>query len=285
MLALVAAALAPLDLSPDPSWPSVSIIVPTNSRPEFVGRMLEMVAAQDYDLERLQVVVVDDSPPELRAPALAAGEQRLGAMHVIYVLLPAVVSIGEKRCPEEAEHAGITEPFWRDGVASLFAGGGAFDRIQRRSNEIWWTLRFPFGSFALETSPGVCEKLWVQPIGRRLAKPIKPSCPYYTEPLQWTTVPGGCPSLLLLQHGNGSGQAERLLDSFVPVLSEYVKANGTHFGYYMVSPALNRATSAEGKRICSLSVVPEDNSDRSCWTMSWQRCSAGMWRALPSMCP
>ena len=97
MLALVAAALAPSDLSPDPSWPSVSIIVPTNSRPEFVGRMLEMVAAQDYDLERLQVVVVDDSPPELRAPALAAGEQRLGAMHVIYVLLPAVVSIGEKR--------------------------------------------------------------------------------------------------------------------------------------------------------------------------------------------
>ena len=162
-----------------------------------------------------------------------------------------LVSISEKRCPEEAEHAGITEPFWRDGVASLFAGGGAFERIQRRSNEIWWTLRFPFGSFALETSPGVCEKLWVQPIGRRLAKPLKPSCPYYAEPLQWTTVPGGCPSLLLQQHGNGSGQAERLLDSFVPVLSEYVKANGTHFGYYMVSPALNRAASAEGKRIYS----------------------------------
>ena len=56
-----------------------------------------------------------------------------------------LVSISEKRCPEEAGHAGITEPFWRDGVASLFAGGGAFERIQRQSNEIWWTLRFPFG--------------------------------------------------------------------------------------------------------------------------------------------
>eukprot|EP01052_Picozoa_sp_SAG31_P037892 SAG31_NODE_4966_length_2829_cov_4.529304_7_plen_84_part_00 len=74
---------------------------------------------------------------------------------------------------------------WNRGVASTFEAGGVFEQIQKRSNEIWWTLRFPFGSYALQTTPGVCEKLWVQPIGRRLRQPLNSSCPYYTQPLQW----------------------------------------------------------------------------------------------------
>ena len=155
-----------------------------------------------------------------------------------------LISIGDHRCPTEAQHAGITETFWSEGVASIFEAGSEFEQIQKWSSEIWWTLRFPFGSYTLQTSPGTCEKLWVQPIGRRLRHPMNSSCPYYTNPLQWTTIPGGCPSLLL-QYWNDSVEATRLLDTFVPTLAQYVSANGTHFGYYMAAPAHNRATTPE----------------------------------------
>ena len=52
-----------------PTLPSVCIIMPTNSRPEFVEHALSMISRQDYPLELVtEVVIVDDSPGELQFP-------------------------------------------------------------------------------------------------------------------------------------------------------------------------------------------------------------------------
>ena len=116
--------------SAPPQLPSVCVVMPTNSRPEFVEHALGRVAAQDYPASQLrQVVVVDDSPAPLRVPSLRPGQQRwhpanaptgaplakrvatrtgataAGAalqagsdgLQVEYVLLPRQVSIGQKR--------------------------------------------------------------------------------------------------------------------------------------------------------------------------------------------
>jgi glycosyltransferase involved in cell wall biosynthesis len=48
------------------AWPPVCIMMPTNGRPEFVAHALATLGSQDYPA-RLEVVVVDDSPPELQA--------------------------------------------------------------------------------------------------------------------------------------------------------------------------------------------------------------------------
>ena len=47
--------------------PSVCIIMPTNSRPEFVTHALARIATQNY-IAPIEIVVVDDSPPELQVP-------------------------------------------------------------------------------------------------------------------------------------------------------------------------------------------------------------------------
>ena len=63
--------------SAPPQLPSVCVVMPTNSRPEFVEHALGRVAAQDYPASQLrQVVVVDDSPAPLRVPSLRPGQQR-----------------------------------------------------------------------------------------------------------------------------------------------------------------------------------------------------------------
>jgi len=88
--------------------PTVTYIMPTNSRPEFVGHALGGIARQDYPAHLIsEVVIVDDSPPHLAAPGLVEGEQEWrpppddGApapapLRVVYVRT-APMSVGEKR--------------------------------------------------------------------------------------------------------------------------------------------------------------------------------------------
>ena len=78
--------------------PSVSIMLPTNSRPEFVRHALAAIARQDYASLR-EVIIVDDSPPELRLNELARGAQRHASsgLDVIYSVHDTPLSIGAKR--------------------------------------------------------------------------------------------------------------------------------------------------------------------------------------------
>ena len=88
--------------------PTVTYIMPTNSRPEFVGHALGGIARQDYPAHLIsEVVIVDDSPTHLAAPGLVEGEQEWrpppddGApapapLRVVYVRT-APMSVGEKR--------------------------------------------------------------------------------------------------------------------------------------------------------------------------------------------
>ena len=77
---------------------SVSVIMPTNSRPEFVENALRMIRAQDYPAELIrEVIVVDDSPPELRVPGLVEGSQQWDGLALKYILPAQLLSIGAKR--------------------------------------------------------------------------------------------------------------------------------------------------------------------------------------------
>ena len=81
--------------------PTVSIIMPTNSRPEFVEHAIDSISRQDYPKGLLkEVVIVDDSPFHLRVPGLQLGSQRSPKtkdMNVVYVVLETPMSIGAKR--------------------------------------------------------------------------------------------------------------------------------------------------------------------------------------------
>ena len=87
-----------------PSLPSVCVIMPTNSRPEFVGHALSMISRQDYPLELVsEVVIVDDSPDELQFPtdrhtgtATSTSTTATGLNYVHYALT-SPESIGAKR--------------------------------------------------------------------------------------------------------------------------------------------------------------------------------------------
>ena len=66
---LVAVASAP---SAD-QLPTVSILIPTNGRPEFVRNAVKMIARQDYPMDLIkEVVIVDDSPLALQVRSYPA---------------------------------------------------------------------------------------------------------------------------------------------------------------------------------------------------------------------
>ena len=103
----------------DRDLPTVSIIMPTNARPEFVRNALAMIADQDYPRSKLrEVVIVDDSPPALRVPGLTEGAQLFetkGAqLKVVYLTLPKLVSIGTKRNFAADEATGEVIVHWDD---------------------------------------------------------------------------------------------------------------------------------------------------------------------------
>ena len=92
-----------------PTLPSVCIIMPTNSRPEFVEHALSMISRQDYPLELVtEVVIVDDSPGELQFPtgrqtttsmttAAAHRATTIEGLNYIHDALTSAESIGAKR--------------------------------------------------------------------------------------------------------------------------------------------------------------------------------------------
>ena len=94
---------ADLDPSPPAALPavepggdplSVSIIIPTNGRPELCRHALEMIRRQTYG-PILEVVVVDDSPLPLRMPRLESSGPY--PWELVYEVMPTQVSVGAKR--------------------------------------------------------------------------------------------------------------------------------------------------------------------------------------------
>ena len=82
----------------DDALPSVGIMIPTNSRPEFVAHALLQISKQAYPKHKLlSVTIIDDSPAHLRVGELKPGKQTHLGLPVEYVVLDSVVSIGKKR--------------------------------------------------------------------------------------------------------------------------------------------------------------------------------------------
>ena len=100
----------------DSELESVSLIMPTNSRPEFVRQALRQIAKQEYPRELLrELIVVDDSPLELRRlTGLMEGQQPLPFMNVVYVALDRQWSIGAKRNLAVSQATGSVIVHWDD---------------------------------------------------------------------------------------------------------------------------------------------------------------------------
>jgi len=80
------------------SNPIVSIVIPTNSRPEFLENALSMINKQDYIDNIAEVVVVDDSFPNLQFSIEKERKIREEMKpKLIYLRIDHTISIGEKR--------------------------------------------------------------------------------------------------------------------------------------------------------------------------------------------
>ena len=99
------------------SWPSVSLIMPTNSRPEFVAHAIEAVRRQDYP-NLAEIIIVDDSPLDLRLQSPDASVASIGAppnvIRVVYVTLASPASIGAKRNIAAERASGDVIMHWDD---------------------------------------------------------------------------------------------------------------------------------------------------------------------------
>ena len=97
----------------DPLIPSLSLIIPTNSRPEFVRHALDMIDRQAYPTNLIEVIVVDDSPESLRLPELR-GKRGADDLRVSYIELSTPTSIGRKRSLAVANATGSLIVHWDD---------------------------------------------------------------------------------------------------------------------------------------------------------------------------
>ena len=109
MLSLIAVATTAF-LPPHPDAVGTCIIMPTNGRPEFVHRALEMIAASTYPQSLLEIVVVDDSPAPLRLTNASAYPS------LNYVPTCCNVSVGEKRniAVQHCSEAAVVVVHWDD---------------------------------------------------------------------------------------------------------------------------------------------------------------------------
>ena len=80
-----------LNLPPitDDDLPTVSIVVPTQGRPEFFELVLRNWERIDYPREKLEMIVCDDTP--------GAKKPKITDKQIRYYVIPKKVSIGEKR--------------------------------------------------------------------------------------------------------------------------------------------------------------------------------------------
>lgn len=89
--------------------PTVSIIMPTNGRPEFVQHALKMIGKQDYPAHLIkEVIIIDDSPAPLRLTAPQA------AVKIDYVVLSEQISVGAKRNLAASRASGDVIAHWDD---------------------------------------------------------------------------------------------------------------------------------------------------------------------------
>ena len=91
----------PRSNSKDGTMPSVSIIMPTNGRPELLEAAMERIARQTYPKNLIKdVIIVDDSKMELRLTTKQVKKLQdvVGKpTKLVYKVLDQVASIGEKR--------------------------------------------------------------------------------------------------------------------------------------------------------------------------------------------
>ena len=103
-------------------WPTVSIMIPTNGRPEFLPRALAGIHAQDFPMENIkEVIIVDDSPVDLRSPVLHPGLQSYAhenttgiSLPVSYIALDSQASVGSKRNMAAQQSTGDVIVHWDD---------------------------------------------------------------------------------------------------------------------------------------------------------------------------
>lgn len=124
--------------TPPGGWPTVSIIMPTNSRPEFVLHSLAAIPKQDYPSDRLrEVVIVDDSPREFRTTSLAPGAQRRNGHTVFYIWLSRPFSIGKKPCFKSENGLNLPQEirlFWHSGLGLQLFARRSFARVSKASD-------------------------------------------------------------------------------------------------------------------------------------------------------
>lgn len=76
---------------------NISILIPTYNRRNFYPLIVRNLKCQDYDHEKLEVVIDDDSPIKLNKQELHEFQIAIYPIKLIYLKYPRKRSIGEKR--------------------------------------------------------------------------------------------------------------------------------------------------------------------------------------------
>ena len=91
--------------------PTVSLIMPTNSRPEYVRRAVDMIARQDYPRHLIkELIIVDDSPAALQATDVMS----LTWPRIVYTNLQERRSVGRMRNIAALRATGDVIAHWDD---------------------------------------------------------------------------------------------------------------------------------------------------------------------------
>ena len=98
---------------PDSRLPSVSLIMPTAGRPEFVRQALVRISKQDYPNIK-EVIIVEDGGGEHSLGELNADELPTGCPPVVVVSVDAATSVGAKRNIAASRSTGEIVAHWDD---------------------------------------------------------------------------------------------------------------------------------------------------------------------------
>jgi hypothetical protein len=78
--------------------PPVSVVILTYNQPNFVKNFFLQLMSSDYLFNKIQVVVVDDTPTETNyGPTILGFRDRIAPMELVYIPLDKKHTIGEKR--------------------------------------------------------------------------------------------------------------------------------------------------------------------------------------------
>ena len=113
VIAGMASALIPQDVHniANNTLPTVSLIMPTNSRPEYVRQAIDMIARQDYPRHLIkELIIVDDSPVALQATDVMS----LTWPRIVYTNLQERRSVGRMRNIAALRATGDVIAHWDD---------------------------------------------------------------------------------------------------------------------------------------------------------------------------